>query len=303
MVFSFPLHCFGLIGSAIAHRSNPFFIQKRTGKGGVPFNLYKIKSMRDATAKTTNSDEARLTRFGIFLRRTSIDELPQLFNILRGEMSFVGPRPQIHEYYELVTPEERRRYDVIPGLSGWSQVNGRNDITWRERFRQDVWYVDHASLKLDFLIMLKTVSIVLWGRGVSNANASTMPCLKDELREESSAKAAMPVMPKILRNIRENNPDSVISFSFHDADQLHPTALDPHHLFALTMNESEDIKSYRNFFFDVWRCPNGSVTAFPLGIVGPFDVKLASGTVEIVQQDGASLRRNNDKQVLKILAG
>lgn len=98
--------------------------------------------MPDLDPNGDNSDAARLTWFGTLIRKTSVDELPQIFNILRGEISFIGPRPQIHSYYDLMLPRERKRYDVTPGISGWSQVNGRNGVTWRQRFEQEVWYVD-----------------------------------------------------------------------------------------------------------------------------------------------------------------
>lgn len=152
-----------LLGSALAIRvtmgSPVLFRQVRPGLSGRPFTIYKFRTMAHATKDEVwfRSDADRLTPLGAFLRRTSIDELPELFNVLRGEMSLVGPRPLLMEYLEKYTPEEGRRHDVLPGITGWAQVNGRQSIKFSERLRLDVWYVDNWSLWLDIRILVRTV--------------------------------------------------------------------------------------------------------------------------------------------------
>ncbi|RMF50403.1 MAG: sugar transferase [Anaerolineae bacterium] len=145
-----------------------FFRQERPGYRGVPFALYKFRSMTNARDAEGNllPDEQRLTRFGRFLRASSLDELPELFNVLRGEMSLVGPRPLLMRYLPRYSPEQMRRHDVLPGITGWAQVNGRNALTWQEKFRLDVWYVDNWSLWLDVKILLLTVWKVLKREGI-----------------------------------------------------------------------------------------------------------------------------------------
>lgn len=153
------------------------FCQSRPGKEGRIFRIYKFRTMtdaRDADGKLL-PDEQRLTRFGIWLRSTSLDELPELWNILRGDMSFVGPRPLLERYLPLYTLEQARRHDVRPGLTGWAQVNGRNATSWEERLEQDVWYVRHLSFGLDLYILWATVGKVLKRDGISAENAATMP--------------------------------------------------------------------------------------------------------------------------------
>ncbi len=144
----------------IFHGRPVLFRQTRPGYRGVPFALYKFRSMMDARDPQGNllPDEQRLTRFGRFLRASSLDELPELFNVLRGEMSLVGPRPLLMQYLERYSAEQMRRHEVLPGITGWAQINGRNALTWQEKFRLDVWYVDHRSLWLD----LKILAITLW---------------------------------------------------------------------------------------------------------------------------------------------
>jgi lipopolysaccharide/colanic/teichoic acid biosynthesis glycosyltransferase len=121
-----------------------------------------------------------MTKVGNFLRRTSIDELPQIFNILKGEMSFIGPRPLLVHYLERYSPEQRRRHEVMPGISGWAQVNGRNQISWEDKFKYDVWYVDHISFLVDFKILWMTISNVLNRKGINNSQYDTMPNFKGE---------------------------------------------------------------------------------------------------------------------------
>lgn len=150
--------------------------QTRPGKDGVPFSFYKFRTMteeRDGAGRLL-PDERRLTPFGHWLRATSLDELPQLVNVLRGDMSLVGPRPLLMEYMPLYSPQQARRHEVRPGITGWAQVNGRNALSWEERFRLDVWYVDHRSLLLDLRILLLTVLRVFQARGVTQPGQATM---------------------------------------------------------------------------------------------------------------------------------
>ena len=157
-----------------------FFRQLRPGLMGRPFIMCKFRTMTDRRddAGRLLPDAERLTKFGRRLRATSLDELPELWNVVRGDMSLVGPRPLLTQYLGRYTPEESRRHSIRPGLTGWAQVNGRNATTWEERLRLDVWYVDHRSFLLDLRIILKTVTIVLRKEGISSAEAATMPELR-----------------------------------------------------------------------------------------------------------------------------
>ncbi|MFN8024830.1 MAG: sugar transferase [Acidimicrobiia bacterium] len=152
------------------------FRQQRPGRGGRPFEMCKFRTMTDARDADGEllPDAERLTALGKWLRRTSIDELPELLNVLAGDMSLVGPRPLLMQYLPLYSPEQARRHEVRPGVTGWAQVNGRNAVSWPEKFELDVWYVDHRSTRLDFEIMWKTVSQVLGGHGVSAEGHATM---------------------------------------------------------------------------------------------------------------------------------
>jgi sugar transferase EpsL len=152
------------------------FRQRRPGLHGRPFTIYKFRTMTDARGAQGNllPDGRRLTRLGLFLRRTSLDELPELFNVLRGNMSLVGPRPLLMRYLDRYTPEQMRRHQVRPGITGWAQVNGRNAITWDQKFALDVWYVDHWSLRLDLKIIALTVWKVLAHEGISQPGQATM---------------------------------------------------------------------------------------------------------------------------------
>jgi len=151
------------------------FHQQRPGYRGKPFYIYKFRTMTEASDPTGNllPDSERLTRFGRFLRALSLDELPELFNILRGEMSMVGPRPLLMEYLERYSPKQMRRHDAYPGLTGWAQVNGRNAITWQDKFRHDVWYVDNWSFWLDIKIILITLWKVITREGISQPGQAT----------------------------------------------------------------------------------------------------------------------------------
>lgn len=152
-----------------------FFRQTRPGYKGNPFSIYKFRTMTDAhgTDGALLPDSERLTRFGRFLRSVSLDELPELFNILRGEMSLVGPRPLLMEYLPRYSPEQMRRHDVMPGLTGWAQVNGRNAITWQDKFKLDVWYVDHWSFWLDIKILFLSLWKVFSREGISQPGQAT----------------------------------------------------------------------------------------------------------------------------------
>jgi len=152
------------------------FRQQRPGRDGKPFAMTKFRTMTDQRGPdgVLLPDADRLTRLGRFLRRTSIDELPELLNVVRGEMSLVGPRPLLMEYLPLYSAEQARRHEVRPGITGWTQVNGRNALTWDEKFALDVWYVDHRSTRVDIEILGRTVSQVFSGHGVSAPGHATM---------------------------------------------------------------------------------------------------------------------------------
>jgi lipopolysaccharide/colanic/teichoic acid biosynthesis glycosyltransferase len=153
------------------------FCQSRPGKLGEPFKLIKFRTMADQRDANGNllPDSQRLTSFGRFLRASSLDELPELWNVLKGEMSLVGPRPLLVEYLPLYSTEQARRHEVRPGITGWAQVNGRNALSWEEKFKLDVWYVDNRTLWLDIKILWLTVRKVLVRDGISAAGEATMP--------------------------------------------------------------------------------------------------------------------------------
>ncbi len=155
------------------------FRQTRVGRNEIPFEIVKFRTMIDRRDQNGEllPDVDRLNSFGRFLRRTSLDELPELFNVVRGEMSIVGPRPLPDFYLERYSATERRRHEVRPGLTGWAQVNGRNGLDWNDRLAADVWYVDNQSLRLDLRIVLRTVRVILGGKGVASLGAPTMNVL------------------------------------------------------------------------------------------------------------------------------
>jgi sugar transferase EpsL len=160
----------------VVHGAPVLFRQQRPGYKGRPFTLYKFRTMTDRTAPDGNllPDSERITRLGRFLRSTSLDELPELYNVLRGEMSLVGPRPLLMQYLERYSTEQMRRHDVAPGITGWAQVNGRNALTWDEKFILDVWYVDHWSFWLDIRILFLTLWKILKREGISQPGHATM---------------------------------------------------------------------------------------------------------------------------------
>jgi lipopolysaccharide/colanic/teichoic acid biosynthesis glycosyltransferase len=152
------------------------FAQRRPGLHGRPFTLYKFRTMRNADSRGEPlPDELRLTNFGRFLRQTSLDELPELFNVLTGDMSLVGPRPLLMEYLPLYTARQARRHEVRPGITGWAQVNGRNAISWDQKFEYDTWYVDNHSFLMDLRILAMTVVQVFRRQGISHGDHATMP--------------------------------------------------------------------------------------------------------------------------------
>ena len=172
----------------IANNGKPFFFQLRPGKNGKIFKIVKFKTMNDKKDKEGNllSDAERLTRVGSFVRKTSLDEIPQLLNVIKGDMSLIGPRPLLPSYLEIYSDFENRRHEVKPGITGWAQVNGRNTISWDEKFEYDVWYVDHFSILLDFKILFMTIKKVLKREGISNNEGHvSMPAFTEYYNEKN----------------------------------------------------------------------------------------------------------------------
>jgi lipopolysaccharide/colanic/teichoic acid biosynthesis glycosyltransferase len=171
-----PLMAFVAIGVLVALGRPVLFRQVRPGLGGQPFEMLKFRTMLDAVGPGGRPlpDAERLTRFGRALRATSLDELPELWNVLRGDMSLVGPRPLLVEYLPHYTPVQARRHEVRPGVTGWAQINGRNAISWEEKFALDVWYVDHWTNWLDLKILFLTVARVVRAEGISQTGEATM---------------------------------------------------------------------------------------------------------------------------------
>jgi lipopolysaccharide/colanic/teichoic acid biosynthesis glycosyltransferase len=161
------------------------FKQMRPGLNGVPFGMLKFRTMRDAKDRNGDllPDADRLTRLGRFLRRTSLDELPELWNVLKGDMSLVGPRPLLTEYLPLYTQRQARRHDVRPGITGWAQVNGRNALEWEQKFEYDVWYVENHSLLLDLRILLMTLKSMIRQQGISANDHATMPRFTGQVKK------------------------------------------------------------------------------------------------------------------------
>ncbi len=181
LVILSPLMAASALLIAANHDGPILFKQKRPGKNGKIFTVYKFRTMSTRQCDENGrelSDFERMTKIGRFLRKTSVDELPQLFNIVKGEMSFIGPRPLLTEYLELYSPEQMRRHEVLPGISGWAQVNGRNTLTWDEKFAYDVYYVDHCGVLMDIKIFIKTVENVICQSGINSGNENTMEKFK-----------------------------------------------------------------------------------------------------------------------------
>lgn len=175
-----PVFIIVMIGLAIANNGKPFFFQKRPGKNERIFSIVKFKTMNDKKDADGNllADADRLTAIGAFVRKTSLDEIPQLLNVLKGDMSLIGPRPLLPQYLALYNAHQKRRHEVKPGITGWAQVNGRNAISWQQKFDYDVWYVDHQSFSLDLKILFLTMKKVLISEGVSQEGQATAEAFK-----------------------------------------------------------------------------------------------------------------------------
>jgi undecaprenyl phosphate N,N'-diacetylbacillosamine 1-phosphate transferase len=176
LVLLSPIFLFVTVGLFFANQGKPFFFQLRPGKDGVIFKIIKFKTMNDKRDVNGNllPDGDRLTSIGSFIRKTSLDEIPQLINVLKGEMSLIGPRPLLVHYLDLYSDFQSRRHAVRPGITGWAQVNGRNAISWDKKFEYDVWYVDHLSFVLDVKILFKTVLKVVKSEGINAADVATI---------------------------------------------------------------------------------------------------------------------------------
>ena len=171
-----PIFMVVMIGLCIANHGKPFFFQERPGKGERLFKIVKFKTMNDKKDKEGNllPDAERLTKIGSFVRKTSLDEIPQLINVLKGDMSLIGPRPLLPQYLPLYNAEQKRRHQVRPGITGWAQVNGRNAISWTKKFELDVWYVDNLSFKTDIRVFLITFKKVFKSEGISQEGQATI---------------------------------------------------------------------------------------------------------------------------------
>lgn len=180
VLFTIPVIIPTIVALVFVNRGNPFFFQDRPGFNEKIFTLVKFKTMRDIFDDQGNllPDNQRMTKLGVLVRKSSIDELPQLWNVLKGDMSLVGPRPLLVEYLPLYTQRQARRHIVKPGITGWAQVNGRNSLSWKEKFDLDVWYVENLSFALDFKILTNTVKNVLTRKGINNSDSVPMPKFK-----------------------------------------------------------------------------------------------------------------------------
>jgi undecaprenyl phosphate N,N'-diacetylbacillosamine 1-phosphate transferase len=176
LVLLFPVIVLVTILLYLANQGKPFFTQERPGKNTKVFKVIKFKTMTDKKSLDGKllPDKDRLTRVGKFIRSTSLDELPQLINVLKGDMSLIGPRPLLVKYLPLYTKEQLRRHEVRPGMTGWAQVNGRNSITWTDKFKLDVWYVDNQSFLLDLRIFILTIKKVLFREDINSTNSATI---------------------------------------------------------------------------------------------------------------------------------
>ena len=180
LVLILPLFILVIVGLFFANHGKPFFFQIRPGKNGRLFKIIKFKTMNDKKDSEGNllSDEYRLTKIGAFVRKTSLDEIPQLLNVLKGDMSLIGPRPLLPEYLPLYNESQRRRHEVKPGITGWAQVNGRNAISWHQKFEFDVWYVNHVSFLLDCKIVYLTINKVFKREGITSENSVSAEAFK-----------------------------------------------------------------------------------------------------------------------------
>jgi len=176
LIVTFPITLFFIILLGIVNKGNPFFFQVRPGKHEKLFKIIKFKTMTDKKDKQGNllPDNKRLTKIGSFVRITSIDELPQLINVIKGDMSLIGPRPLLIEYLPLYNENQKQRHLVKPGITGWAQINGRNTISWKQKLEYDVWYVNNISFKLDVKIILKTIQKVVKSEGINSGENMVM---------------------------------------------------------------------------------------------------------------------------------
>ena len=183
-LFLSPVFVLVAIGLFFANDGKPFFFQLRPGKDGKIFKIIKFKTMTDKKDENGNllPDADRLTKIGSFVRKTSLDEIPQLLNVIKGDMALVGPRPLLPQYLELYNDFQRRRSEVKPGITGWAQVNGRNSISWEKKFEYDVWYVDHVSFLLDIKILIMTVLKVVKSEGINEQGQATSEEFKGNTR-------------------------------------------------------------------------------------------------------------------------
>lgn len=186
LVVSLPVLAVSSAAVRLTMGSPVLFRQTRPGLHGEPFEMLKLRTMLLPQQVGTDDDAARMTRLGAFLRSSSIDELPSLVNILKGELSLVGPRPLLMDYLPLYSPEQARRHEVKPGLTGWAQVNGRNASTWEERFAHDLYYVEHASLLLDLRIIARTVKSVFARDGITAEGHASMPRFSGQTGESAA---------------------------------------------------------------------------------------------------------------------
>jgi lipopolysaccharide/colanic/teichoic acid biosynthesis glycosyltransferase len=184
-IFLLPVFFVVFVFLLITNSGSPFFYQLRPGKHGTIFKIIKFKTMNDKTDAAGNllPDGKRLTSMGRWIRKTSLDEIPQLLNVIKGDMSMVGPRPLLPEYIALYTPEQAKRHKVKPGITGWAQVNGRNAISWEEKFQLDVWYVEHQSFLLDLKIIFKTFKKVFVSEGINSTGQATTTSFKGSSNE------------------------------------------------------------------------------------------------------------------------
>lgn len=180
LVLILPLFILVIIGLFFANQGKPFFFQLRPGKNGQLFKIIKFKTMNDEKDNEGNllSDAERLTKIGAFVRKTSLDEIPQLLNVIKGDMSLIGPRPLLPEYLPLYNDFQNKRHEVKPGITGWAQVNGRNAISWQQKFEYDVWYVENFSFLLDLQILNKTIKKVFKREGITAENTVSAEAFK-----------------------------------------------------------------------------------------------------------------------------
>lgn len=188
LLVTLPFSIIAAIVLAIAQKGHVFFTQKRPGKNERIFNLIKFKTMTDERDESGQllPDDQRLTLAGKIIRKTSIDELPQLLNVLKGEMSLVGPRPLLVEYLKLYNEHQKRRHEVKPGITGWTQVKGRNSLTWEQKFNYDIWYVDHQSFLLDMKILFLTIYKVFKAEGINAQGTATMERFTGQVNNKTS---------------------------------------------------------------------------------------------------------------------